>query len=65
MALEQLPPCPVAELRRSLGGSHDVGEQHGGQAPIGLLAAAHPIDELPGRVEGERVRLRMDPREDA
>ena len=46
MALEQRTPVRVAELGGPLGGPDDVGEQHGGQHPVGLAHVARAGEEL-------------------
>ena len=44
--VEEITPCPVAELGRTLSRRHDVSEQHGGEYPVGLGSHSHSREEL-------------------
>ena len=52
VALQQVAPAPVTQLRRQLGRADDVGEEDRGQDAVGLLGLARAGDELPDLGQG-------------
>src|SRR5438874_9350854 len=52
VAIEQLSPGPIAELRSAVGGANDVGEQHRCEDPVRRMARTNAGEKLLDRIEG-------------